>query len=329
MFIILPVGMNYRTERLPVVTFWLIGINVAVWLISMICFFATEGETYLWEIHHCWLIPATCTWYAPLTSMFEHAGPFHLAGNMIFLFLFGACVEDMIGRLRFFIFYLVGGFFAEFFYLCLLPEHFHSSIPMCGASGAISAAMGMYVLLRAHADIELKYFVWIFWVYIRAGSFEVAAWVAIALWFACQLFSAALQLILGSGGQGGVAFGAHIGGFLAGMAMLAISKKFSPPRVEEAGENSPAPVASRTVRPIIDTSAFLATARTPPAAMAISTTETPTIFLHDGHEQTGPYTLTAVQAMLNNGEISRDTSYWSEGMSAWESVVELSDHPLD
>ena len=90
--------------------------------------------------------------------MFVHEGFFHLFGNMIFLFLFGSCVEDMIGRLRFTIFYVVGGLIAEFAYMAMSPAHFRSMVPMGGASGAISACMGMYLLLRADADIEFKYF---------------------------------------------------------------------------------------------------------------------------------------------------------------------------
>jgi membrane associated rhomboid family serine protease len=251
--------------------------------------------------------------------MFVHGGPLHLIGNMLFLFLFGACVEDLIGRLRFIVFYLVGGLLAEIIYIGMSPDHFQSTIPMGGASGAISACMGMYLLLRANADIEIKYFFWLY-VYVRAGGFEVPAWVAIAFWFGGQLFNAALQLLLGHGSHGGVAFGAHVGGFVGGLGLLAIYRKFSPPREEQVE----VPTAGK---PIIDTSEFLAGVRHP--APALSTSETPTIYLHDGYQQTGPYTLTAVQAMLNNGEINQDISYWSEGMSKWERVVDLADRPLE
>jgi hypothetical protein len=225
----------------------------------------------------------------------------------------------MIGRLRFIIFYLVGGFLAEVVYIGMSPDHFQSVIPMGGASGAISACMGMYLLLRADADIEIKYFLWLY-VYVRAGGFEVPAWVAITFWFGSQLFYAALQMVQGHGSNSGVAFGAHVGGFLGGLALLALHRKFSLPREEQVEAPSPA-------KPIIDTSEFLAGVR--PPAPVLNTSETPTIFLHDGYQQTGPYTLTAVQAMLNNGEISRDISYWSEGMSKWESVVDLADRPID
>ena len=193
MFIAIPVGMNYRTERLPLVTFSLIGINTLVYLVSLFFFFSTDGESEFWIFTHLWLIPSACTWNAPLTSMFVHAGFFHLFGNMIFLFLFGSCVEDMIGRLRFAIFYLLGGLVAEFVYIAMLPEHFMSPHPLGGASGAISACMGMYLLLRAGADIEFKYFFW--FIYIRAGEFEIPAWMAITFWFGKDLLWAVLGLV--------------------------------------------------------------------------------------------------------------------------------------
>jgi membrane associated rhomboid family serine protease len=316
MFIAIPVGMNYRTERLPVVTFTLIGINTLVWLVSAICLLSTEGESLVWELHHLWLVPASCTWYAPITHMFVHAGSLHLAGNMIFLFLFGACVEDIIGRLRFAAFYLLGGLMAAFFYILLSPEHFQSTLPMGGASGAIGACMGMYLLLRADADIEIKYFLWLF-VYIRAGGFEIPAWVAIIFWFVCQLVSAALELLLGSGHEGGVAFGAHIGGFLGGLALIGIYRRGSHPRAEEPAKP----------RLIIDPAALAAAVRAPLTSPV--TSETPTIFLHDGSQQTGPFTLTDVQARLQRGEISREASYWSEGMADWQSVMDLAGQPLE
>ncbi len=171
MFIAIPTGMNYRTERLPMVTFTLIGINTLVWLVSLIGEIATQGDSQVCKvITHLWLIPAQSYLWTYLTSMFVHAGIFHLLGNMLFLFLFGSCVEDMIGRLRFLSFYLVAGLVAEIVFVAMTPEHFSSEIPMGGASGAIMGCQGMYLLLRANAEIEFKYFIWIF-VYVRAGEF--------------------------------------------------------------------------------------------------------------------------------------------------------------
>jgi membrane associated rhomboid family serine protease len=249
-----------------------------------------------------------------LTSMFVHAGFFHLLGNMIFLFLFGSCVEDIIGRLRFAIFYLMAGLVAEFVFIAMSPDHFMSTRPMGGASGAISGCMGMYLLLRANADIEFKYFFWFF--YIRAGEFEIPAWVAISFWFLKDLFWAVLGMTAKSSG-GGVAFGAHVGGFLGGLALIAIYKWMVRPREEAVAEPG-----------LILNPAMVLAMTAPRHPAVIVTSEVPTIFLHDGTEQTGPFTLTQVQAMLQQGRISRETQYWSEGMVAWESVVELAGSPV-
>jgi membrane associated rhomboid family serine protease len=245
--------------------------------------------------------------------MFVHAGIFHLLGNMIFLFLFGSCVEDMIGRLRFAIYYLAGGLVAEFAYVAMTPEHFVSTIPMGGASGAISACMGMYLLLRADADIEFKYFAWIFFIYVRAGEFEVPAWMAIIFYFAMDLIGAVIGMFSSHGS--GVAFGAHVGGFLGGLGLVAFYNWKLRPR-ELADESDDRIIKPERIRVTL------------PPRPVVSAPETPTIFLHDGTEQTGPFTLTQVQAKLRHGEINHDAQYWSEGMDDWQDVVELSDQPI-
>jgi membrane associated rhomboid family serine protease len=317
MFIAIPVGMNYRTERLPLVTLSLIGINTLVYLVSLIYFFSTGGDSDLWILQHLWLIPAQSFWWMYLTSMFVHAGIFHLLGNMIFLFLFGSCVEDLIGRARFAIFYLLGGLVAELVYIAMSPEHFASMIPMGGASGAISACMGMYLVLRANADIEFKYFLW--FLVIKAGEFEIPAWVAITFWFLKDLLWAVLGMT-STHNHGGVAFGAHVGGFLGGLAMISIYKWIIRSRETEESES----VRSKL---IIDPTKIIATSNTPNSAPA-ATSETPTIFLFDGSEQTGPFTLTQVQTKLHHGTISREARYWSEGMTEWQSALELSSYPI-
>jgi membrane associated rhomboid family serine protease len=314
MFVAIPVAMNYRTERLPLVTFSLIGLNTLIWVVSTICLVSTGGDSELWIHDHLWLVPASCSWYAPLTSMFVHAGFMHLLGNMLYLFLFGSCVEDMIGRRRFTVFYLAGGLIAEIVYIAMTPGHFASTIPMGGASGAISTCLGMYLLLRAAADIEFKYFLWLF-VYVRAGEFEIPAWVAITFWFGEDVLFAVLGLRSGNSREG-VAFGAHVGGFLGGLVMIWIYHWLARPRAEVSG----------TEDRLIDPAAVRAARE--PVARGSAIGEVPTIFLHDGQQQTGPFTLTAVQAMLQRGEISRDASYWSEGLTEWQSVVDLAAQPM-
>jgi len=315
MFIFIPTGMNYRTERLPLVTLSLIGINTLVYVVQLICFFITQGDSDEWVYAHLWLIPAISYPWTYLTSMFVHAGFFHLFGNMIFLFLFGSCVEDMIGRFKFTIFYLIGGLVAELSYITVSSGHFSSEIPMGGASGAISTCMGMYLLLRAGADIEFKYFFWFF--YIRAGEFEIPAWVAIGFWFLSDVVGMVVGIYSDHRG-GGVAFGAHVGGLLAGVAMIGAQKWKERPTAEEVAEK----------KMIIDPAKLIARTR-PQVAPAAVTSETPTIYLHDGAAQSGPFTLTHVQAMLRNGEIHREAQYWSEGMENWEGVADLSPHPVE
>jgi len=315
MFLAIPTGMNYRTERYPVVTLSLIGINTLIWLVSLICEICTQGSSQEWVMQYLWLVPAQSFFWTYLTGQFVHAGFFHLLGNMIFLFLFGSCVEDMIGRWRFLLFYLIGGLVADLTYIAMSPQHFASEVPMGGASGAISACLGMYLLLRASAHIEFKYFLWIF-VYVRAGEFEIPAWVAITCWFLKDLFFAVLGMFLPHGG-GGVAFGAHVGGLLGGLALIALYKWKLRPAEEPVEESTLVLDPAKIMRGI-----------SPHHQPVVTTHETPTIFLHDGTEQTGPFTLSHVQAGLHNGTISPEMQYWSEGMEQWQSVTDLSATPM-
>src|SRR5439155_21914168 len=127
-----------------------------------------------------------------------HAGFFHLLGNMLFLFLFGCCVEDMIGRWKFLALYLLGGLAAEVTYIAAIADHFASEIPMGGASGAISACMVAYLLLRSEVDIDFRYFGLVFFRPF-SGEFSLAAWVAISFWFLKDLFFAGLAHYQGDG----------------------------------------------------------------------------------------------------------------------------------
>ena len=265
----------------------------------------------MWIYQHLWLTPADSILWTYLTSMFVHAGIFHLLGNMIFLFLFGCCVEDIIGRWRFLVFYLVGGLAAELVYIALIPEHFASTIPMGGASGAISACMGMYLLLRANADIEFKYFYFLLFFGAGSGDFDLPAWMAITFWFLKDLFWAALGYFNQLAG-GGVAFGAHVGGFLAGLSLIGVNKIFERRRSKTAAGDiiRPGPIRVEV-----------------PARREISPVETPTIYLHDAGVQSGPFTMLQIEQMLALGSISREALYWSEGMSDWGNVLELASQP--
>jgi membrane associated rhomboid family serine protease len=151
-------------------------------------------------------------WLTPLTSMFLHGGWGHLIGNALFLWVFGNNIEDSMGRARFLVFYLLCGFAADAAQVFLEPA---SPIPMVGASGAISGVMGAYLVLYPRVMVNMLF---IFVVIVRI--IPLPAWVVLIYWFGLQIFSAAMEL--GSPGAGGVAFMAHIGGFVAGAALVKV-----------------------------------------------------------------------------------------------------------
>ena len=320
--------MNYRTERLPVVTFSLMGINTLVYLISLLCYFRTDGESDVWIFQHLWLAPADSPWYSWFTSMFVHENFLHLGGNMLYFFLFGCCVEDMIGRGRFLLFYLLGGFAAELVFILTQPLQFGSHIPLGGASGAIGACMGMFLWLRADVEIEFVYFAWL--AGPRGGRFEVSAGMAIGLWFLIQLFWTILSIMYPNA-IGGVAFGAHVGGFLAGLGLVALCRLRAPEREIET-EATP---ISATLQAVAEARKKLAAARPisspePPPAPAAppAPVETPTIYLDENGVQTGPHTLTQIQTRLQKKELTPESLYWSDGMAQWESVRDLAPSPM-
>lgn len=163
-------------------------------------------------------LPEAIAWVAPpatlLTSMFLHGGWMHLIGNMLYLWIFGNNIEDAMGHARFLVFYVLCGVAAAFAQALPDPQ---STIPMIGASGAISGVLGAYLLLFPHARVlvAIPFGFYLHTVRLKAG------WV-LGLWFVMQLIS---SMATTAEGEGGVAFGAHIGGFVAGMALLPLFKK--------------------------------------------------------------------------------------------------------
>jgi rhomboid family protein len=151
-----------------------------------------------------------------LFSMFMHGGLAHLAGNMLFLWIFGDNLEHTLGHIRYLIFYLVCGLIASlahvFTTVILATEPSSLLIPSLGASGAISGVLGGYVLLHPHRRVTVILFRFLT---------DVPAYVAIGIWFAFQLISG-MGLLGGGSQQGGVAYAAHIGGFIAGIALVKI-----------------------------------------------------------------------------------------------------------
>jgi len=147
-----------------------------------------------------------------LLSMFLHGGWMHLLGNMLFLWIFGDNVEDRLGHLRFLLFYLLSGFAATLAQSLADPG---STVPQIGASGAISGVLGAYLVLYPRARIVTLIFLGFF---IRLA--EVPALVFLPLWFLIQFVSGLASLAATTSAQGGVAFFAHVGGFLAGVVLL-------------------------------------------------------------------------------------------------------------
>lgn len=156
------------------------------------------------------ILPSSATL---VTSMFLHGGWMHLIGNMLFLWIFGDNVEEAMGRARFLLFYLLCGVAAAL--AQALPDS-HSNIPMIGASGAISGILGAYLLLfpraRVLVMIPLGFFLY---------TVRWPASVVLIGWFAVQFLNSAFA----AAGEGGVAFRAHLGGFIAGLALVALFKR--------------------------------------------------------------------------------------------------------
>lgn len=147
-----------------------------------------------------------------LTSMFLHGGLFHVGGNMLYLWIFGDNVEDTLGHGRFLGFYLAAGAAAAVSQVLMSPS---STVPMIGASGAVSGVLGAYLLLFPHARILTLVTFGFFWRFIH-----LPAAIVLGFWVVVQFLNGYLTFAEAGGGGGGVAWFAHIGGFLAGMLLL-------------------------------------------------------------------------------------------------------------
>ncbi|MEJ0086626.1 MAG: rhomboid family intramembrane serine protease [Pseudomonadota bacterium] len=158
-----------------------------------------------------------------ITSMFLHGGFWHLAGNMLYLWIFGNNIEDAMGHVRFFLFYLLCGLAAVAAQVMLNPA---SPIPMVGASGAISGVLGAYMLLYPRARVLLG--LPLGFLIVQLGRFP-AIWV-LAAWFVMQLVLGTIAAAQAPGdSEGGIAFGAHLGGFIAGLVLVTIFKRRAVP----------------------------------------------------------------------------------------------------
>ena len=214
----IPLADDNPTRSTPIITYALIAICVIVFLWQL-----SLGPNVKVAIYALGVIPASLLqgallpqelrWVSPemtvITSMFLHGGFMHLIGNMLYLWVFGDNIEDIFGKPVFIIFYVICGIVAALSQALPDPS---STIPMIGASGAISGVLGAYMVFFPKKSIRVA---------IPFGFFlqilKLPAYVVLLFWFVLQLINGAL-----SGSEGGVAFGAHIGGFIAGVILAPI-----------------------------------------------------------------------------------------------------------
>jgi len=201
-----PVGDdNTQRRTTPYVTFALVGLNILVFLIEL-----SGGDQFIQD----WaFVPARFSAYPQanavtiFSAMFMHGGWLHLFGNMLFLWIFGDNVEDRFGHLKFLIFYLLAGVAATFSQYAVSPE---SSVPNVGASGAIAGVLGAYILMFPQSRVN---------VLLGRQIVAMPAFVVLGLWIVLQLVSGVGTIAYTDESTGGVAYMAHIGGFISGVAM--------------------------------------------------------------------------------------------------------------
>ena len=198
-----PIRDHNPSERTPYVTIGLIFLNVVMFLLTMPW---AGGMVELWErlaLYPVAVVNGYNMW-GLVTHMFLHAGLMHIGGNMLFLWIFGDNLEDQMGHVGFLIFYLACGLAAA----AQIAANPLEGIPMVGASGAIAGVMGGYLLLFPKARVDV---IAIIIIYIK--MLTIPAWVMLGLWFLLQIFSSFWTM----GGDSGVAYWAHAGGFIAGI----------------------------------------------------------------------------------------------------------------
>jgi membrane associated rhomboid family serine protease len=215
----IPLHDDNPTRRVAFVTVGLIVVNVLVFLYELTLPSTAQINAFFADFA---LIPATVSqavtpgaYGTVFTSMFLHGGWMHLIGNMLYLWVFGNNIEDAAGHFRFLVFYLLCGAAAAAAQVAISP---HSTVPMVGASGAVSGVLGAYLLLYPRARVLVVIPILIFLKFIY-----VPAMLLLVFWFALQLLSG--WVTLGATHGGGVAFWAHIGGFAAGLVLIPLFKR--------------------------------------------------------------------------------------------------------
>ncbi len=205
----IPIKVTQPSYSTPVVTILLIVANILVYLnefwLGLVDPYSLNHFVALYSLR-----PAYFHWENVFTAMFLHAGWMHVLGNMIFLWVFGDNIEDILGHVKYLGFYLFCGLVAAMAQVMLDPS---SRVPMVGASGAIAGVMGAYLVKfpRSHV-VMLTWMLFIF-------RFDVPAWLMLVYWFFMQVFGGYGQITEASQG-GGTAFMAHVGGFIAGAILI-------------------------------------------------------------------------------------------------------------
>ena len=218
----IPVGDRVRSHTFPYVNVLLMSLNISIFVYY--AFLLTDLEVsrlfLRWGVIPVELIgwlKEPIVWdgqeiLTPVTSMFLHGGWLHLASNMVFLWVFGDNVEDALGHLRYVVFYLLGGVSAVVLHVALNQ---HSFTPTIGASGAVAAVLGGYLLLYPRAKISVLVLpLWFF------GVLSVPSLVVIGVWFLLQLFSGVASIGVSADISSGIAYWAHVGGFVAGAVLI-------------------------------------------------------------------------------------------------------------
>ncbi len=196
---------NSSRKTFPIITYALIALNLLIFFLEL-----TGGDAFIlsWSfIPARFLSNPAGEFITIFSAMFMHAGWIHLLGNMLYLWIFGDNVEDRVGHFKFLLFYLACGIAATFAQFILSAS---SNIPNLGASGAIAGVLGAYLLLFPRGKVMMLFF--------RIIT-PVPAWVALGFWIVLQLISGAGSLAT-AGQTGGVAYMAHIGGFITGMILI-------------------------------------------------------------------------------------------------------------
>ena len=197
----------------PYITVTIIVLNALAWLFELLM----PPEVLTDFLTAYGVVPASLSWPTLITSMFLHGSWSHVIGNMWYLWIFGDTVEDRVGHGRFIVFYLFCGIAAALGQVAMDPN---SMLPTIGASGAIAGIMGAYFVLYPHSRVlTLIPFIWL-------QVVELPAVVLLGFWFLMQLFSAGtIAMTASSHGSGGVAFAAHVVGFVVGLVGIFLFKK--------------------------------------------------------------------------------------------------------